>query len=129
MILNIILNLVLMGPLKHGGLALATSIAALFNVILLIHFLRKKLGLMGGRKILLSTIKLVFAAVVMAIGVYFFNMTFFNSAGTLISKLLILSADIGIGVLIYSMLSRIIQNEELSFLLELARKRRKSFIL
>ena len=38
MMVNIILNLILMGPLKHGGLALATSIAALFNVVLLIHF-------------------------------------------------------------------------------------------
>lgn len=72
MILNVILNLILMGPLKHGGLALATSIAALFNVILLIHFLRKRLGLMGGRKILLSTIKLSFASGIMAIVVYFF---------------------------------------------------------
>ena len=36
---NVILNLILMGPLKHGGLALATSISAIFNLILLIHFI------------------------------------------------------------------------------------------
>ena len=123
MILNIILNLILMGPLKHGGLALATSIAALFNVILLIHFLRKRLGLMGGRKILWSTIKLSFVSGIMAIVVYFFNEAFFDPAATFLPKLLVLSADIGIGVILYAVLSRMIQNEELSFLLELARKR------
>ena len=126
MILNIILNLIFMGPLQHGGLALATSMAALFNVVLLIHFLRKRLGLMGGRKILSSTIKLSFASGIMVIVVYFFNAAFFNPAATLISKLLVLSADIGIGITLYAFLSHIIQNEELSFLVELYRSRRKS---
>jgi len=127
MLLNIILNLILMGPLKHGGLALATSIAALFNVILLIHLLRKRIGLMGGRKILLSVIKLFFVSGVMGITVYYFNAAFFDPDSQLILKLLILSADIAIGVLVYTVLSRIIQNEELSFLIELTRRRKKKF--
>ena len=126
MILNIILNLIFMGPLEHGGLALATSMAALFNVALLIHFLRKRLGLMGGRKILSSTIKLSFASGIMVIVVYFFNAAFFNPAAPLISKLLVLSADIGVGITLYAFLSHMIQNEELSFLVELSRSRRKS---
>ena len=124
MLLNIILNLILMGPLKHGGLALATSISALFNVILLIYLLRKRIGLMGGRKILSSVIKLFFVSGVMGIAVYFFNVTFFDPNSKLVLKLLILSADIAIGVLVYAVLSRIIQNEELTFLIELTRKRK-----
>ena len=116
-----------MGPLKHGGLALATSIAALFNVILLIHLLRKRIGLMGGRKILSSVIKLFFVSGVMGITVYYFNAVFFDPDSQLILKLLILSADIAIGVLVYTVLSRIIQNEELSFLIELTRRRKKKF--
>jgi len=126
MLLNIILNLILMGPLKHGGLALATSIAALFNVIILIYFLRKRLGLMGGRKILSSTIKLLLASGIMAIVVYFFNAAFYDHSASLASKLLVLSTDIVIGVILYGLLSRIIQNEELIFIVQLARKRRKS---
>ena len=124
MLLNIILNLILMGPLKHGGLALATSISALFNVILLIYLLRKRIGLMGGRKILSSVIKLFFVSGVMGIAVYFFNETFFDPNSKLVLKLLILSADIAIGVLVYAILSRIIQNEELTFLIGLVRKRK-----
>ena len=99
MMVNIILNLILMGPLKHGGLALATSIAALFNVVLLIHFLRKRLGLMGGRKILSSMIKLFIASAIMGIVVYFFNVTLFDPTASLGIKLMVLSAEIGIGVI------------------------------
>jgi putative peptidoglycan lipid II flippase len=127
MLLNIILNLILMGPLKHGGLALATSIAAVFNVVVLIHLLRKRVGSMGGRKILSSVIKLFFVSGVMGITVYYFNAAFFDPDFQLILKLLILSADIAIGVLVYTVLSRIIQNEELSFLIELTRRRKKKF--
>ncbi len=116
MLVNIILNLILMGPLKHGGLALATSIAALFNVVLLIYLLRKRIGLMGGRKILSSVIKLFFVSGIMGIAVYYFNIVFFNPNAQLIIKLLILSANISIGVLVYLALSRLIQNQELSFL-------------
>ena len=38
---NIALNLLLIGPLAHAGLALATSIAAFINAGLLFYFLRK----------------------------------------------------------------------------------------
>jgi putative peptidoglycan lipid II flippase len=114
-----------MGPLKHGGLALATSIAAIFNVVLLIHLLRKRIGLMGGRKILTSVIRLFFLSAIMGITVYYLNTTFFDPSYQLIIKFLILSANITIGILLYVFLSRIIQNEELSFLIDLIRNRKE----
>ena len=61
----------------------------------------------------------------MGIVVYFFNATFFDPTATLIQKILILSADILIGVTLYGILSRVIQNEEFSFLLDLNRKPKK----
>ncbi|MCH8157407.1 MAG: murein biosynthesis integral membrane protein MurJ [Nitrospinae bacterium] len=125
MVLNIVLNLILMGPMKHGGLALATSIAALFNVVLLIHFLRKRLGLLGGRKILVSTLKLVLASAVMGIVIYFFNANFFDPDAAIGIKLSVLTADVVLGVLCYGFLSRLMQNEELTFIFEMARKRRR----
>ncbi|NIQ03024.1 MAG: murein biosynthesis integral membrane protein MurJ, partial [Nitrospinaceae bacterium] len=63
-----------MGPLRHGGLALATSLSAIFNVGMLIYFLRQRLGLLGGRKILASTLRLALAALVMAGVIYLFNL-------------------------------------------------------
>ena len=124
MLLNIVLNLVLMGPLKHGGLALATSLAGLFNVILLIHFLRQRLGLLGGRKILLMAVKLSFVSGIMAIIVYFFNTIFFDPTDTTIHKFLILFADVGIGIGLYTLLSSIFKIEELPFLMQLIRRRK-----
>lgn len=41
-IVNIVLNLLLVGPMAHGGLALATSIAAMTNSILFIIFFNRK---------------------------------------------------------------------------------------
>lgn len=42
MLCNTLLNFALIGPLQHGGLALATSLAAIINVSLLYYSLRKK---------------------------------------------------------------------------------------
>ncbi len=41
---NVALNLALMGPLGHGGLALATSLAAMLNLTMLLLALRKRLS-------------------------------------------------------------------------------------
>jgi putative peptidoglycan lipid II flippase len=43
MLVNIVLNLALMGPLKHAGLALATALAAMLNVTLLLVALQRRL--------------------------------------------------------------------------------------
>jgi putative peptidoglycan lipid II flippase len=45
---NIILNLILVRWLAHGGLALATSLAALVSCLLLVYLLRRRLGHIGG---------------------------------------------------------------------------------
>lgn len=50
-IVNVVLSIILMKPLKHGGLALGTSIAAMVNLSFLIWALRKKLGRINMREI------------------------------------------------------------------------------
>ncbi len=95
LILNIILNLILMRPLKVGGLALATSIAATFNFIALYILLKKRLGDFGTKVIIRSFLKVTLAGIVMALIlkvsiVYFPN----HNIG-------ILCADIAIGVSVF----------------------------
>jgi putative peptidoglycan lipid II flippase len=63
---NVVLNVVLMGPLQHRGLALATSIASVLNFVLLFEVLRRKIGPMGGRILLRSSVKITFAAALAA---------------------------------------------------------------
>ncbi len=52
--LNVLFALLLMGPLRHGGLALASSCAAVANVVGLLWLLRRELGALGGVRILAS---------------------------------------------------------------------------
>ncbi len=123
MILNTVLNLVLMGPLQHGGLALATSLAALFNVALLIFYLRKRLGLMGGRKILRSALKMSSATIAMSAITYLCRESFFHASDPLLIRLLALTACISIGLLVYALISHFTRNEEWRFLLDLRKKK------
>ncbi|MGI6587851.1 MAG: murein biosynthesis integral membrane protein MurJ [Peptococcia bacterium] len=66
-VLNIILNIILSRFLGIGGLALATSISALFCTFLLFISLRKKIGHFGLMNISLSLLKIVFASLVMGL--------------------------------------------------------------
>jgi len=124
MVLNIVLNLILMVPLKHGGLALATSISALFNVLMLIHHLRKRLGLLGGRKILESTLKLMAAAGVMAAVTFYCNQAFFDIAAPLGVKVGVLLGCILGGIIAFGFTAKVLKNEELDFLIELGRRKK-----
>lgn len=52
--LNVLFAIALMGPLAHGGLALATSASATSNLAILLGLLRRRLGPLGGRRLLQS---------------------------------------------------------------------------
>ncbi|MDD5496152.1 MAG: murein biosynthesis integral membrane protein MurJ [Candidatus Omnitrophica bacterium] len=64
-ILNIALNLILMWPLKLGGLALATSISATFNFLMLYFVLARRLGDFGSRQTADSFIRVLAASAIM----------------------------------------------------------------
>ncbi len=68
LVVNVGLGLILMNPMAHTGLALATSIASWVNVILLIYLLRPKLGpwLAIGRSVTISTILSVLVGIATA---------------------------------------------------------------
>ena len=68
-LLNLGFSMLLIGPLRHGGLALATSIAALGNMLLLFWLLRRKIGAFGGGKILSCALKSCLASIPMAVAV------------------------------------------------------------
>lgn len=54
---NVALAVALMWPLKHAGLALASSLSAYVNLILLYWLLRRRLGPLGGRETLRSLVR------------------------------------------------------------------------
>ena len=66
---NIILGVVLMKPLAHGGLALATSLASMLNLGLLLGVLRTRLGNLGWKSIAASVCRSLLCAILMGIAV------------------------------------------------------------
>jgi len=69
-LVNIVLGVILMWPLRHGGLALATSLASMVNLYLLVRALKKKVGLIHWHAILLSVRKTVICSAVMGGGCF-----------------------------------------------------------
>ncbi|PID40577.1 MAG: murein biosynthesis integral membrane protein MurJ [Proteobacteria bacterium] len=63
---NILLGMALMGPLLHNGLALATALSSMVNLVLLVYMLRKRLGAIRWHTILASCLKTTAASAAMA---------------------------------------------------------------
>jgi putative peptidoglycan lipid II flippase len=123
MITNIVLNLLLMGPLQHGGLALATSLSSLLNVTLLIFILRKKIGSIKGRTILISVVKLTLASIVMGFLIYWINTGFYDMGANVLLKAGVLFGNIALGIIFYFILSFFLKVEEGKFLINLLKNK------
>lgn len=63
--INIVLNLILMYPLEIGGIALATSISATVNFLLLYYILKRKIGKILKRGFLKTLFKTLSSALLM----------------------------------------------------------------
>ncbi len=122
-IANIILGLILMKPLAHGGLALATSLASMLNLGLLVHALRSKLGSLGWLGIAQSACKTVLSSVGMGLAVWGTARTVVPAANRTTAGLLGgLTASIVIGLCIYGVLSYLVKSQELKSILTEARR-------
>lgn len=64
---NLMLGVLLMGPMQHDGLALALSLSSMLNLGLLTMALRRRLGALGGRDIIASVGKSALCAVIMGV--------------------------------------------------------------
>ena len=123
---NILFIGILIFPLKHGGLALATSLSSTLNLILLFWKLNSKLGKIDMGKNIKSLLKDVFCSLPMGLAAYFIcSVGNWSTAGNLGEKVLLLSIGIVIGLGIYLACSYWTKNEEMLFLLRMVRRKRK----
>lgn len=126
MIIYISLSIVLMGPLRVGGIALALSIASVFNFLTLFYLLEKKIGAVEKKKIISSVIKSSFAAVIMGFSVWVFFKSFPFYEMSFLIKLATFSGTIFLGMIVYVLLSILFNKEEFkAFRLILSRKKIK----
>ncbi len=67
MVANVILALILIEPLQHGGIALALSLSSGLNLFLLFHIFKRRYGRIGERKLLVSLAKTATASLFMGV--------------------------------------------------------------
>lgn len=125
LIVNIVLNILLIKPLGHGGLALASSVSSSLNLLLLLWILRGKIGRIDGRKIARSTIKALAASVVIVlVGIIISHNGVWELEGSWGYKAILLGSGMGISIAGYIFIHTLLKTDELVFLFDLIRKRR-----
>lgn len=106
--LNVALNLVLVKPMAHGGLALATSIASALGMVGYFMLFRWRYGLKGGGRLLVVAGVALAASIFMGLGVWEFYrlvpLTWSN--GNFLQQTMVLLGLAGIGAVIYLMIIR-----------------------
>ncbi|MGA2192141.1 MAG: murein biosynthesis integral membrane protein MurJ [Nitrospirota bacterium] len=115
--LNICFSLILMRPLKHGGLALATAAAASINMGLLVYMFRRRMGLIGGRRILKSFIKTAAASTALGFACYYLSISdIWKLSGHSPQKTVIVLYSMLAGTAAYFLVQYILKSEELGFI-------------
>ena len=126
LVANAVLGALLMHPLQHGGLALATSLAAGMNFALLVFLLRKKMGRIGLGKIVRSFLKSLGASLLMgSVALIISLQGEWQQAGVTPEKIGLLGGAIVAAIAVYGVTSYFLGSEELQLVLTGVRKRLK----
>jgi putative peptidoglycan lipid II flippase len=123
---NVILIAVLIVPLRHAGLALATSLSSILNLVLLSRELKKALGKIDFRKDIESLIRHFACSVPMGFVAYLIcSSREWTQTGDSLSKLFLLVIGIGVGAGVYLACCYVIRDEEILFLLKMVKRKRR----
>ncbi len=124
---NIILGAALMWPMKHGGLALATSLASMVNLALLIKALKQTLGLLKWNMVLKSLIKSLVCAVAMGMVVIAAGPWLLPTGPVTFRQLLFgVSISILLGIGTYTVCAFLVKCPEIHELIHMLQSRRIS---
>ncbi len=126
MIFNLILSYTLAIPLQHKGLALATSLSAIFNFLMLVILLRKKIGQIDAKRIVVSHLKVIFGAICMTpLLLFTSNMALWGSPGNWAEKSILLTIIMVFSITIYLIAQTLLKSEEIIFLKNIVQARLK----
>ncbi len=122
--LNVILNLILIGPMAHSGLALATSISNTVTTGSLIYGLKNKIGGLGWSKLARCGLKSLVSSLAMGLLIYFiyYPLESKTAGSTLLQSALLLGVII-FGALIYSIMIYLLKVDEAGWVVNLAKKK------
>ena len=109
--LNVVLSLVLMGPLGHGGLALSVSIAAIVEALILYRFIGRRLRTTRRLSVAASAARACAAAAIMGAAVLGVRMLVSTpTAGTGLA--FYLTAGALAGAVVYFMFASVLGSDE-----------------
>lgn len=124
---NVVFNAILILPLQHAGLALATSLSSMLNLILLFRKLQPKLGRMDMKKNGISLIQILCCSLVMGVVAYLIcSLGEWSTSGNEVEKGLLLGIGMVVGLTLYLVSSYCLKNEEMLFLLRMLNKKKIS---
>ena len=125
-LVNIAACLLLAGPLSQGGIALANSISALVQVLVLIAFLTKSFGAIGWGRLGLSLIRIGLASAVMGGAGY--GLVRLLALDCAVRRVVLLPGVFGIVVVcaaLYAISARLLKSPEFSELRQMIVRRRR----
>ncbi len=124
-VVNVVLSVLLVGCMAQGGLALAYSVAGIFNMVVLIVLLNVKVGDIGSWGLLRSTVQTILISGVMG-GVVWALTAFCESFLPISSKLaqmLEIVLAIGVGAALYAALALLLKMPEAEQIMGIIRRR------
>ncbi|MCK4593704.1 murein biosynthesis integral membrane protein MurJ, partial [bacterium] len=112
---NIVGDFALMGPLRQGGLALASAVASFVNLGLLLIVMRRRVGQIGFSRVFKSGLKLLAAAGTMgaALWVWLEVSGFTAETSTFMEKLTVGGGGIAVGAVIFILVAWALRSSEL----------------
>ena len=119
LVVNVVLNVALMYPLKAGGLALANSVAATGNFFMLFFALEKRLGSLDTKILISSFLKFLVGSIIMGLGCYFLwlKLSSLLNMHTFLIKAAVLTGCIGFGIFVYVVMCFLLKVSEVKELL------------
>ena len=125
-VVNLVLSVLLIKPLKHSGLALAISLSSMVNLTVLLVILRVRLGKLGLKKVIFSSVKILFSSLLMGVVVYgIYHARLWASFQFPARELVILLTSIVLGVIVFFTCAVLLKSEELFSLWEGVRGEKK----
>jgi len=111
---NLTINLLLVRVMGYRGLALGTAIAAMFNAGMLLWLLRRRLGGLEERRVLIALVKISAASAAMGAAAFFTSswLASLMPPANSLSRAIELGAAIGVGVLVLVAAARLLRLAE-----------------
>ncbi|HQH81231.1 MAG TPA: lipid II flippase MurJ, partial [bacterium] len=126
-VINAVFALMLMGRFLHLGLAAALVISSFFNFVILLYLMRRKIGLLGYKKLILSILKTSLASAMMGASIVLVERILGDwNLTSLLMKIVRLLLMMLAGTAVFIVITRIINRDDYMALIQMVKRRRNS---